>query len=722
MALRQSASPTAHLLRNSRLFSLPTPLPRPVVGETSGAGVTKASDSATLPYPTHQAIATTKSSLARGDWGLKRNLPARSRMLQTSDPVLRVTQLDTIEHVTDFDSAADHVRTRQKWEQMGIPMMKGLQHLQGRDMTGPPPTSAFETRDDTTAYNTTGLDQAGLFLRALRDNMHARTKQEKQLRRPLPFAPHPPPPVSADVHNTRRWKHQGPWLPSQSAAEFVAYLDRELAKHRDAFSAHLTEFAKNEIYTTRAAAAARSGDVPPIDPAEAAAWQSAREASWADISPADIAATIRALRVETANNPISSRLVQRLIIPFLRLPTLRLKHRSYQQNATGGDFARFAFDSETAPLSTHPSAGLTYLRTRAHVSSHPLLGPQARPPPVAARVLQPRVTAHGKEAYARLGVAGFVANDQLRADPSAKSRVPARDVETLDTETPGGRKLFVSPLYGAVRNDGRVALKLLRAQGAEVAVARGEMEDRPPVRDARGSDGGRGFEGLLGRNGGGRKWKLRGREESEGEEGRSVLGEGSAQGREFSRLMGMDGGSEETRCAPPRADTHRNPASPQSVSDSQRLHTTPTPPLHRIDAVSLATAAAQLPSALRPPRLSLHAPIPPPQSSVLSPRHPPPALPRVPRTSSHPSIIRGARTRVPLSIDHPFSTPQSAVHGLKGRVQCAVLCGSCSLGRVGGVRQGVRCEVLGIRLGLGGLGMREWLGGGDWRRLGKGVA
>ena len=125
---RQSLSPTANLLRNSRLFSLPNPLPRPPVSETYGAGISKASDTATLPYPTHQAIATTKSSLARGDWGLKRPIPSRSHIVQTSDPVLRITQLDTIEHVTDFDSAADHVRTRQKWEEMGMPMMKSTNH------------------------------------------------------------------------------------------------------------------------------------------------------------------------------------------------------------------------------------------------------------------------------------------------------------------------------------------------------------------------------------------------------------------------------------------------------------------------------------------------------------------------------------------------------------------------------------------------------------------
>ena len=51
--------------------------------------------------------------------------------------------------------------------------------------------------------------------------------------------------------------------------------------------------------------------------------------------------------------------------------------------------------------------------------------------------------------------------------------------------TPGGKKVLVNPLFGAVSNDGRVHIKIERAEGAEVAVARGELEDRPPpVRSA----------------------------------------------------------------------------------------------------------------------------------------------------------------------------------------------------------------------------------------------
>jgi hypothetical protein len=491
MALRrQSLSPTANLLRNSRLFSLPNPLPRPVVGETVGAGITKASDSATLPYPTHQAIVTTRSSLSRGDWGLKRNLPARSRVLQSSDPVLRITQLDTIEHVTDFDSAADHVRTRQKWEQMGVPMMKGMQQMGTINRTASTPTSAFERRDDTTSYSARdGLDESGLFLQALKDNRQARKQAEAQAGSPQQFSPHTPPPVSAEIHNTRRWKHEGPWLPGQSAEEFVAYISREIGKRREAFNKVLIEFVKNEVYTTRKLAASQSGETPPIDLAEAHAWQQARQEQWANISDDDVTNGIKALRRETAKNPVSSKLVQKLIVPFLRLPTIRIKATTYQEDASKRDFEKLGFDQESAPLSTHPSAGLGYLRTKAYLTTHPILGPQLRNTPIPSRVLQARQTAFSKESYARLGVAGFVANDEKRAtDVSSAKRNAfqnARDVETIDIVTPGGKKVLVNPQFGSVSNDGRIHIKIERAEGAEVAVARGQLEDRPPpVRSA----------------------------------------------------------------------------------------------------------------------------------------------------------------------------------------------------------------------------------------------
>ncbi|KAF3042531.1 hypothetical protein E8E11_002379 [Didymella keratinophila] len=480
---RNRLSPTANLLRNSRLFSLPKPLPRPNVGETTGAGVTKASDSATLPYPTHQAITTTKSSLARGDWGLKRNLPARSHLLQTSDPVLRITQLDTIEDVTDFDSAADHVRTRQKWEEMSVPL---LRHKASADVTSATPHSAFEYRDDVTSYRKEGLDQSGLNLRALRQNKRTREYiQSKNPGREVPFTPHQPPPPTAEVHNSRRWKHDGPWLPGQGANEFTAYLNKEIGKRRNEFNEHLVEFVKNKIYTTRQLTADRSGDIPPMDAAEAQAWQTAREKEWATITQEQIDAGIKALRKETAINPLGSKLVTELITPFLRLPLVQQKNRVYQQHGTGErrEYENNIIDPERAPTSTHPSAGLGYLRSRSYLASHPILGPQANPAPVTSRVLQPRTTAFNRDSRARLGVGGFVAMDPYSAEasknPNASSHLK-RDVEVIDIDTPGGKKIMVQPKYGGVSNDGRVHLHVMRSTGPEIRVAMGELEDAPP--------------------------------------------------------------------------------------------------------------------------------------------------------------------------------------------------------------------------------------------------
>jgi hypothetical protein len=661
MALsRQSLSPTANLLRNSRLFSLPNPLPRPPVSETFGAGITKASDTATLPYPTHQAITTTKSSLARGDWGLKRPLPSRSHIIQTSDPVLRVTQLDTIEHVTDFDSAADHVRTRQKWEEMGVPMMKGLTQMRDQDMSSNsiPPGGAFEVRDDTTSYDTEmGLDEAGLYLKALKksmpvergakaewamfnatwkekweakkaawrsrgwgeqlgefedfqkevrrarnqvrversqafergweafrapwDSKWAAKKEEwkalndlnhpdrvagikamrkemheekaafkqrwseenaalpadqshmpwldeflsfqkeqdnarKALRQRLsrssssdatPFTPFTPPGVDPIVHNTRRWKHDGPWLPGMGAVDFVAYLSKRISGQKKEFNAYLREYVKNEIYTTRrvAASASTSGGESPLDIDEAEMWRKQQESAWRNISNADVEKGIKALRKETASDPLASKLVSKLILPFLKLPAIKFKNMSYSRDASGRDVDKFAFDPETAPLSTHPSAGLGYLRTKSYIANHPILGPQSNPTPVPSRVVQARRTSTSNEAFARLGVAGFVANDQFRStDAVGLSRAHlsnAKDVETIDIDTYGGKKILVQPLFGSVTGDGRIQIKLQRSTGPEVQVARGELDDRPPVRENYDANPFRNFAGSMGKSG-----------------------------------------------------------------------------------------------------------------------------------------------------------------------------------------------------------------------------
>lgn len=242
-----------------------------------------------------------------------------------------------------------------------------------------------------------------------------------------------------------------------------------------------------------------------MDIEEAEKWHRQQEKAWRHITQQEIEAGIKALRKETANDPLASKLVSKLVLPFLKLPAIKFKYKSYSQDASSRDVDQYAFDQEAAPLSTHPSAGLGYLRTKSYLPNHPILGPQARTAPVPARVVQARRTGIKSEIYARLGVGGFVANDQYRNTDTmsvARANLPgAKDVETIDIDTPGGRKIAVEPLFGSVTNNGRIHIKLKRSTGAEMAVARGELDDKPPVREHVDEDPLRNLTSTMGRSG-----------------------------------------------------------------------------------------------------------------------------------------------------------------------------------------------------------------------------
>jgi hypothetical protein len=515
-----------------------------------------------------------------------------------SDPVLRVTQLDTIEHVTDFDSAADHVRTRQKFEETGMPMMKGLSKIKDQDFMSGPPPGAFEVRDDTTSYDTDmGLDEAGLYLNALKKSIPAerakaqreafnatwnekwqailasfrsrgwgdgladftdfqkqatrknsesnpwlkefvafqeeKKEAKKALRKQLaashipgslPFTPFTPPRDDA-AHNTRRWKHDGPWLPGMSAEEFASYLNKQIAGRKKEFNECLVEFVKGRIYTARRQAAKKRDEALPLDAQEAEASYERREEALRHITKSDVEAEIKKLRKDTANKPLASELVSKLILPFLRLPAIKFKNTAYASDASKRDIELYQFDQESAPLSTHPSAGLGYLRHYSYLANHPILGPQAKPTPIPARVVQARRTGNTNELFARLGVAGFVANDQYSgAGISYKIRggidFNAKDVETIDVDTPGGMKIMVQPVFASVTNDGRIHMKLARADSAAVKVAKGELIDRPPERKNETNDT---LENMI--------------SSGTGKSGIKALDEQSAQAQRFSEFL-----------------------------------------------------------------------------------------------------------------------------------------------------------------------------------------
>ncbi|KAJ5705123.1 hypothetical protein N7536_000812 [Penicillium majusculum] len=169
-------SPTANLLRNSRLFALPKTL------KGRNDLTSRESDTATLPHPIRASIVTPQSSLARGDWGLKRPLPAKSTSEKSSRPVVRVHALDTYEHVTDFESAADHTVTLEKFQELHMPMSLPSKVNYATSVV-PRHQSPFETHLDNTETSQ-GLQEPG----------------------------------------AKQFRHTGPWLAGQTEAEFTAYL------------------------------------------------------------------------------------------------------------------------------------------------------------------------------------------------------------------------------------------------------------------------------------------------------------------------------------------------------------------------------------------------------------------------------------------------------------------------------------------------------------------
>ncbi|KAF2181409.1 hypothetical protein K469DRAFT_713841 [Zopfia rhizophila CBS 207.26] len=627
MSLRQverhTLSPTAHLLRNSRLFSLPPPLPRPQVEGDYGSGIIKSSSTATLPYPTHQAIAAPPSSLSRGDWGLKRPLPLKSKITQTSNPVVRIKQLDTIEHITDFESAGDHVRTREKWAEMGIPMLKGK--LGKTDMSSTSPKSAFEEVGDVTSYEElAGLDAQGVFFEALRERavkrleemgrsmgeveeeevemlaevlggrksrrisaqadgmdkilkklegevktakervalrkerieswknltpeergtrtvkrigkrvqdiatqienynvkvkrridrtqreMDAVRRGERSTSKPTPTPSKPsstysplPLPTAIPPSIGARWKHEGPWLPSMGAAEFASYLSHKISYRRAEFSICLEEYVRHKLYTQRRTSSLQT-ETWPEDPEEAKRYLASKENEWSTITKADISTSIRKLREDCARDPIQSELVQRLIIPFLRLSPMKLKLAQYATSdvrTEGG--LKFQDDTGPLSLSTHPSAGLSYVRTRAYLENHPILGPQAHSTPVPGRVVQPRNANTSREQYARIGVAGFITNDNhggFSPMEHNKSGDPS-GLNYLDVEAPGGRKIWINPKFGSVDADGRVLVNIEAAHSEAVKVKNGQLDDVAPVRKHQEKDPLKGLSKAVGSSG-----------------------------------------------------------------------------------------------------------------------------------------------------------------------------------------------------------------------------
>lgn len=451
-------SPTARLLRSSRLFSLPPPLPAPSLETVSSQGYLRSSDTATLPYPTHQAISTPPSSKHRGDWGLKRPLPSRS--VPSSTPHLRVRQIDNLNHITDFASAADHTQTVAKWQEMNVPMTRRHDKVSVSDNERLNHViSAFEEELDNTSLGH-GMRESDMS-----------ASRAMQLRH-----------VNGGAQ-TRRWKTSGPWVSGMSEGDFQYYLKTTVRKNKEGFIQFLEDVKVGQKREQSLSAMRHEGLLSDQD--ERLTELELLRTSKLDEHELDD--FIKELRDNNGSDLNLSTKLFGLVRDYFDLPPFPAPMEANSELSKTLEKFIISTDSHDGPPATHPSAGLSYIRTAAYMENHPVHGPQARRSPVQARVLQTSA-ATGRDQGAKFGVAGIVVVDPTKTShkPSGRNNMPmtADDMfnqaaSVFDTESAGGNKVWIHPTRAHIDENGHIRLAIQRGDGQAIGVKTGNPIEMP---------------------------------------------------------------------------------------------------------------------------------------------------------------------------------------------------------------------------------------------------
>ncbi|KAI1386292.1 mitochondrial ribosomal protein MRP51 [Hypoxylon trugodes] len=401
----RSVSPGAALLRSSRMFSIPAPIPVPP-GDHAAA-TRFYSPTATIAYPTHLTVTTTSSSRVNGDWGFKRPFPAKTTT-KTTYPLIRVRQVDSAEHVTDFQSASDHAITLRKYQEMHLPISLPSGNSRDSFSQSTTPKSVFEEAGDVTALN-----------------------EEQKI----------------ELAN-KRWKFSGPWLAGMTDGDFNRYLEKTARGKRSEFRAFLRKTLAAEITASQAQKAIEAGENE--EPSKVTA---------SDITDTQFTDYLRELRDDRMA-------LYNLVSRFLDLAPIDLGiEYNYISRLTPGKervLERGSPYGANGPPITHPSAGISYLRTRNFQENHPIYGPQQYHAPVKGRVVKP---SGGGNFWPSIGVAGFIAST-----PSGDSvfnakaqRLQGKFKKTLhqiDLANSGGSKIYVDPYAATVDSYGRVCINI----------------------------------------------------------------------------------------------------------------------------------------------------------------------------------------------------------------------------------------------------------------------
>ncbi|KAK3898297.1 mitochondrial ribosomal protein MRP51 [Staphylotrichum tortipilum] len=418
----RSMSPGGALLRASRMFSLPAPLPAPKIDQ--GASIFH-SETAMLPYPTHQVITTLNSSRERGDWGLKRPLPLRSTTKSTH-PMLRVKAVDTAEQITDYASAADHGMTLKKFQELNMPVTilrtAGGGRIHTNDRTNVPRMSAFEDKLDKT---------------------HIPASKR-----------------AAAVED--RWRFEGPWLAGMSQGDFKTWLAEEVRPKRSQFRRFLKKKLAKEMSDKAAGKA--------LDKAQ----ELPDRIKAGSITDDQVTDYVRHLR--TDNQALFEMVGEFLDLAPLKPP--KPSHSAVGSQPVGSKFEFRDVNSpwaESGPPITHPSAGLSYLRTSMFLTNHPIYGPQMHQAAAEARIL--RLRRPGQVLGAKYGLAGFVVDAPMGDTSSNRQGQTVANLETFDPNLKGGAKTWVQPQSVLVNSSGHIMITVGDATPEVVLVTKELLGD-----------------------------------------------------------------------------------------------------------------------------------------------------------------------------------------------------------------------------------------------------
>ena len=254
--------------------------------------------------------------------------------------------------------------------------------------------------------------------------------------------------------DSRRWKYRGPWLAGQTQGEFEDYITTRITRKRTEFRKYVRNWLRQKkTAVARRDAIDRGEDLPSTD---------------VKISEDDLQTEIIKLRSDPAT-------LWALIWQFLDLPDSppRLSEHTSEKllrenGYTGADQA--SKDIEQGPPTTHPSAGLSYLRTASHVPNHPILGPMSTKQPVIGRILKHPLPASNKQRGALVGVGGVVAQD---VDIQVFSNLRDKEWAQFDPNLEGGAKGWTHPQIASIDPRGRIKLTVRRASDNTIALWEG---------------------------------------------------------------------------------------------------------------------------------------------------------------------------------------------------------------------------------------------------------